>query len=183
MSVWGELLKSIQSVIKPTSDGNMAIMSHYHEKGHAGKLFMAVHRLADLDIATPFNFHILTPAAASGYVHLKVKIVPSAALTSVILFEGATKSGNGTALGSKNVLRDGPAGTEVLYHTPTTSVDGTTLLTIAVAAGKELKLPAIVDGVEECDLVLKAATSYLIRMTTVADNNTVDSSWMWYLEP
>lgn len=111
-----------------------------------------------------FTFHIKTGAnTAHGnlvyWAEGKIKIS---------LYKGATVTGDGTVVTTQNVNRE-TAGTPTtaVYHTPTTTADGTLFCTAKMgqaASGGIFGNPAVGGNLEGGYWLLKPNTSYLVKI-------------------
>ena len=86
----------------------------------------------------------------------------------IFIFEDATTSGGGTAATVKNSNRTiGDAGAPTVLVGPTITGDGTQLLTQAIAGGRGGNAPGG-NAERNSEIVLKASTNYLFRVTNTS---------------
>jgi len=102
--------------------------------------------------------------------------------SSVMFYEGATVTDNGTAISVYNRNRNASAYVDFLdvYHTPTVTATGTLLESNKIGSARSVGGPA---GREE-EWILKNNTIYLLRIINdTSNNNYVDVHANYYVHP
>ena len=145
------------------------LLSITHEENdiHEGKSFHAIHNFGSINTSAIKYLLISTPNSTTlAHAKFYASVTGKATLE---LFENPTVSAAGTALTEFNRYRDSvaAAATTVITHTPTRSADGT-LLDIVVGTSASIAV-----GGGQYPWILKANEEYLLKITSLADNNTV----------
>lgn len=147
-----------------------------HARVHRGDLWVHSTVTTALNDAATYVLHLKTHADVTE-THLTFDATGSGACY-VRLYEGPTVSNAGTALTPVNrqrITARQQAKSFLLYHTPTTSDNGTLLLTRYMGAGQRG------DGdMREAEWVLKANTSYLIILESDAASNIMTCNLVVY---
>ena len=152
-------------------------IEYEHHEIHAGSMFRAGEEVA-LSNAGTRVIHILTPDTTK-WAHL-VYNISNTLETEFEWFEAPTVTGNGTAVASYNRNRNSlTAATTLVFHTPTTTADGTLLSTRREGLGKTAGGTAR----SVAEWILEQNTSYMLRLTSrggAGTTNYVNWWLVWY---
>lgn len=156
-------------------NGALATIDYSHFKVHESKHFFTQNWITVSGAGTVFDF--LFDAGAANFPHFVFEFNAQTAFTFE-LYEAPTTTASGTALGVMNNNRNS-SGTPIMaaYSGPTVTVVGTLLCTDQVSAGFKEGGHAT----RESEIILKAATKYLMRLTkTDAGSGTIGYHFAWY---
>lgn len=177
---------------KSSSDGELEVLDHTHEKIHKGMFYRLCAINADLDTADELILAFKTPDTDT-----EIHIVPKLTVTTAGLWailEGPTiTAGTGTVVPainrnrrSSNVssIRDMQATPVVGQSTkdPTITVDGGTICSFLVGNGSASPFKQGGANREEEEWVLKRNTVYAFRLTGQSDDNRVSIALNFYEE-
>jgi len=150
-----------------------------HARIHKGQVWAKAAALAALNDNATYVLHVKTPSGINE-IHALFAFAASGA-GYVRLYEGPTKTDNGTEITSTVVNHNRITAQQValgtkLYHTPTTSANGTLLAEFYMGSGN--KGAGEVDRTNEW--VLAPNTSYLIIFESDAAANVMSYSIVLY---
>lgn len=151
-----------------------------HVRIHRGEIYTKSAALAAMNDGTSYVLHLKTGAAAE--YHMTFAAAGSGA-GFVRLYEDPTKTVDGTPITMLNHMRiaaNQRASTFSLFHTPTTSANGTLLAEIYLGSGN--KGAGDVDAREE-EWVLKPSSSYLLILESDAASNIMSYAIKVYEKP
>jgi hypothetical protein len=164
---------AITSGFRSDASGAYVSMNWDHAIIHKGELFAVVDIDADVDIAGPKYWHFKTPVSTSEYYHLDFEVSCDGGAL-VELFEAPTITGNGSTLAALNHNRNSSKTTDIsAYYDATTSDDGTRLSVYEIGSGGGGPNNAPGKRSRDNEFILKADTSYIIKVTTRQDNSNV----------
>lgn len=167
--------------VDPVQKATMRIDVVHHEV-HDGVAFRASHEFSGV--------------AGSGVVETLVKVGSNKNLhmafgtgvggnTRIEIFEGPTITANGTAIDKTNFRRTGtpPTSDATLFHTPTTTADGTKIIG-SVAFGGSSGATKVGGRIRQgLEFILKKSENYLVRTTNIsAGAHTICHEFEWYEE-
>lgn len=143
-----------------------------HHRIHEGRFFTVTAIAQGLAAGVPKYFMIISPPATVSIAHVIISVSVNPGAT-IEVFEAATVSNNGTALGSVNMDRNNSMiATGFAFDGPTVTSDGTNIFT-------ELVGTTITGGIggpryrNEDEIMLKPVTKYLIKTTPLANNTSL----------
>lgn len=149
-----------------------------HYKVHEGEHYTVSDHDADVDIAGPKYWHIITPGS-NIKLHAKIALLSDQA-GLVEFFENPTVTNNGTILPSYNNDRNSIRATSgTFYYDPTVSSDGTRIDTSWIGAYNQ-KTRVGGDTRRQAELILKQNESYLLKFTPEADDAKVTMLTEYY---
>jgi len=157
-----------------------------HWRIHQGTHFFAGYYWADVDTGSATVYLNLVVPAASGSKEIHARFEGTSSFNGTwALYEGASCSGNGTALTAYNSDRNSTnAATMLVYRDPTVSGAGTQIM--SQVAGSDSSTPngsRMGDTAQRGnEIILKYATKYLMAFTTKTDNCRVSMAVQWYEE-
>lgn len=160
--------------------GNFITTPQTHNFIHLGKLFITGAYDADVDIAGPKQFLLITD---SNEVHLTYEANATAGCT-IGVYEGAVASDSGTITPIRNINRtslDSVACT--FYSDPTVTDSGTVIIpTVVIGTGgaPALSVPGV--SRHDTEFALKPNTIYLFVITALSDNTKVSFTTELYEE-
>ena len=157
-----------------------------HTKTHEGKAFQAYHNEASLANGSEANIYMMTPSGSSR-IHMVYNVYGSAAFDFELLESPTVTSGTGThnqSVFNKNRSSSTSSGISSNAATPesgkfsidvTTTNDGTKVAIEFLGAHK-----AVADYSAAREIVLKASTAYVFRVTSRDNLNRVHINLDWY---
>ncbi len=152
-------------------------MSDKHYLVHEGKMFTASYSNTDLDIATPQKLLI---KIGSKDLHYNADLSGLGGVVTFTVYKSPTITNDGTEIPFYN--NNGDSSNTLLtklYHTPTTTANGTQdgapRVALGSAQGAARAGTTISSGAER---ILKANTNYLAIISTNTDN----SLWSYVIE-
>ena len=162
-------------------------IDYAHHEIHAGSSFMCSATDTDLDIGQLLNITFTTPASTLGYCHMFV----NGSCTSSALFEVleaptvTANSGTPLAVYNRNRASSAVTGCKSIATVPisgatltsTVTVGGTVIVSEGIGVGKNFGASSTRNDGE---IILKAATVYVFRITGVADNGLAGIFLSWY---
>lgn len=154
--------------------GGLVSIDSAHHKVHEGKHFYTCDWISVSGAGTSFDLFFKTNGS---FPHFKYEMTAQAAF-SFEMFEAPTTSADGTALPIFNNNRNS-ATVPVMtaFSSPTVTATGTSIHRAQLTSGQRTGGSAS----REDELILKTATSYLLRFTkTDAGSANVSWSLMWY---
>ena len=154
-------------------------IDYAHHEIHEGKHFKAGFQDTSMATDDVINLLFITPDSET-YAHWVLKGQSTGAVV-IELYEAPTTTANGTAVTVVNRDRNvvGTANTTLVYHTPTVTAVGTKL--VEKWMGNE-GFKESIGGEQRGDseLILKANTKYLVRLTAVSDGIKGAIGGDWY---
>ena len=155
------------------------IIDVVHEHIHEGKSFIATDYDADTDIVGPKYWSFITPDT-NKHIHFIFEVFANAAGV-LEFYEGPTINAAGTTLASYNMNRNitDAAGMVVKYDT-TTTADGTKLWVARLGTVGSVFVTTSGGTGTRMEFVLKRNTTYILKFTTIADNNILWANFVWY---
>ena len=153
------------------------VIDYAHHEIHEGKHFKA--GFQDIAMATNDVIELLLVTNSSKDVAHFVMTAQATGAVVVQLFRSPTSSANGTLVSILNRNENSENTSEMLvYHTPTTSADGTKISEKWV--GNE-GFKETIGGSQRgnSEIILKKDTKYLIRLTAVSDGikGAIGADW------
>ena len=162
-------------------------IGYEHHEVHDGSSFMATAIDVDLDSGELLNITFTTPALTLGGIHMIAMASNSSASKFEILEAPTVTANSGTPMSVFNRNRNSSAVTAVksiatvpisgATLTSTVTVDGTVIKTEIMGVGKNSGASGSRD---EMELILKGATTYVFRITGLADNGLASIILTWY---
>ena len=166
----------------PVSISPKPMIELAHHRIHEGNHFL-VHQVSlGVNIAFPKYYLIIPPPSAgtdTTEMHLIFEVVSQIGGT-LILFEDATISANGTALTIINNNRRSSSTSQVnVYEDPTVTTEGTTIFSERKGtASTEVELGEFFRDDEE--IILHPDKQYLLKFTPLADGANITMELNWY---
>ena len=168
--------------------GDVAVISTDHKYIHEGQAFSASIETTSIAAGGSYEIRFKTPASTVGYVHARpTSISTTANLTKLAFYEGATFSGNGTAVTPLNRNRPTSATTAAtLVGKAATSSDTGDFMyafTVGAGGGPQTRAGGGLPG-EADEWVLKADTEYLIVVSNIGSTTATVGyiNLFWYEE-
>lgn len=154
-----------------------------HHRIHNGEMWGLFDNATGVNIVTPRNWIINTPAGAP--VHFEFALAATNGFL-LELFEDTTTSADGTTLAAqvKNLNRVVPVTAVPIgfFHTPTVTGDGTRIDAQRAGGGAGgTSVRAGGQAKSDLEFVLEPSTKYMIRVTVAVDSTTVTLSGDFYL--
>lgn len=151
--------------IEVDPSGSLVFVSHEHGQIHNSNFFSAGY--LDLAVATTADIEVMFETGAAE-IHTFLKLIAGGdALFEV--FEGVTTSAAGTALTATGHYRPSPGTTSVTWtHSPTVTDYGTTLWQEYIPGGSQGQTPGAAQTVGAEQVVFKANTKYILKLTNNA---------------
>lgn len=165
--------------IRVDSQGGIPTMSEVHWQTHKGRMFTTAHYNSSLANAGVINLLIQVGAIPA---HMRLSLTASG-LSTAELFEGTTFSNAGTAMAEVNKNRaSATTATTAVTHTPTITLDGTSLgVTLVPGGAGPHAVGAQVESFEEW--LLAANTKYLLRVTNISGSAAAEGVHLNWYEP
>ncbi|PJB53625.1 MAG: hypothetical protein CO099_06245 [Bdellovibrio sp. CG_4_9_14_3_um_filter_39_7] len=183
-------LDSIEALIIATNAalaGTLIARSSTHENVHLGKTFLAFHNSSSLANGSNINIFFETSATTSAAPHIVIDASGSLAFQFEVLEGPTVTSGTGTSQSVFNKNRQS-ATTSLVYDNASTPVQNKMSIDVTVTADGTVisddYLPTgkssggILDFGRE--LILKASTKYVFRLTSLENNNICHINLDWY---
>lgn len=164
---------SRQHLIDDVTKSLIAI-DHVHHEIHDGDHYFAG-LVATKGIAESLDLLIVTPnSAARAHFASSIRVTN---IASAYLYEGVTASAAGTAMTEFNSNRNSSSTAGVVVtHTPTITDTGTLLMSVGLSDFQN----SAAESHDDDELVLKANTKYLVRVTSGANGNVITVKINWY---
>ncbi len=163
---------------KDVVHNSLSVTEVEHGMIHLGIHFIIDDYDADVDTGAPKYYLLRTPDTTMRMHFLYVGSASAAGLFE--FFEEPTITDDGTELDAVNNERnsDNTADFDVFVG-PTVTDDGARLAVGLVGGGRGIGATGGV-SVRHNELVLRQNTDYLVKFTTIADNNRVTVNLEWY---
>ena len=151
-----------------------------HAAIHDGKGFWLWQEDVDFDAAVPILFDILAPA--THHAHLKtVEVYHSATSALLEIIEGPTITPGTTPVPIYNLNRNSAEESGVsIFSDPSGISAGTVLLSATLLTGGPVA--PIVDKTTDREIILKASTRTLVRLTSAQDNQLGRVGLFFYMD-
>jgi len=163
-----------------SNNGLLGVIDGEHYQIHEGNHFFATDIDSDVDIASPKLWLVIAPPSKTAHLLMTVHSSKNGTLE---IFEAPTTTDDGTAVTAFNNDRRGggpQAATLQVLKDPTVSDNGTLLFTQVMGddstSGKGTGGPAE----PESELIVNESTKYLIKYTSLSDNNRLSIDVDWY---
>lgn len=172
------------ATLKDEFNGSTVGENINHWRIHQGQVFMAFVNESNLANATTLQLYFKTPASPALAPHL-IAAINGSENFDFELIEAPTVSGTGTQVEVFNKNRQSSVVSSVLdiestvgYATqdPTTVSGGTVIRSELLGASNKEGQQLSFDG----ELILKADTNYVFKITSRANNNRVHINLEWY---
>ena len=166
----------------PVSISPKPMIELAHHRIHEGNHFF-VHRISlGINIASP-KYYLIVPPPTAGADTIEMHVifeVDSDKGGTLILFEDATVSANGTALTIiNNNRRSSSASDANIYEDPTVTVEGTSLFEDRKGtATTEAELGEFIRDEEE--IIFHPDKKYLLKFTPLANGANITMEIYWY---
>jgi hypothetical protein len=182
MHIHGQQISGRSQVFRQDDDySGLVVLDSMHHMIHSGKAFVYPNYDADVDIAGPKYFRLIT--GANKEVHFDFSCTLLTAGT-VSLIEAPTTSGNGSDVSAaiKNLNRRSSITPELaIWEDPTVTVEtGVVGLWRIGTAGGFANSSVGGLGSNRQEYILKASTVYAFKILTDADNNRSWLEFRWY---
>ena len=163
---------------KDPYSGCLGSIDSAHLRVHKGQAYTASYY--DAALADTTSISILFTTDSTTYPHI-ITSVSSSGNASVLFYEGATTSNDGTAVVTINRNRNSSnVNGLTVTHTPTVTTNGTLIYEDYIPAGEKSKATGGSDGWGD-ELVLKPSTKYLLVLTNDSGASAIVSvSAGWY---
>ena len=171
--------------INTTLGGTLITRDRVHQHGHDGKLFMGFHNSSSLGSGSTINVFLETPA--SPQCHLLFNVTGSDAFDFEVLEAPTVTSNTGahnkeafnknrTSATASTIQDNATSPNAGRYSTDVTvTADGTVLVTDVFGSNKSGGDYSLIR-----ELILKASTKYVFRLTSRAAGNRVHINLDWY---
>lgn len=150
-----------------------------HQKIHEGRAFIVTDVDTDVDIAGPKYYRFTTPNT-DVEIHFVFSVFCNAAAV-IQFYENPTINAAGTEMTAYNMYRDNSqSATLTARYDCTTTSDGTLIYSGRVGtSGVPVSNSGGVGGSRH-EFILKQNEDYVLKITTVADNNATAVDFTWY---
>lgn len=174
---------TIIRTLHASADGILITIPYNTEQTHQGRFFFANFYDAAVEAGTNIDLLMVTGATYSPHVAVMCDM---GAESTISIYEAVTASSNGTELSALNANRvSANAATASVFHTPTVTDTGTTLLLnhyISGGGGGNATGGSSTDFARITELVLKLSTKYLFRVTNQSNGAVKGSAQLGWFE-
>jgi hypothetical protein len=165
----------------------LTTIDYAHHEIHDGSSYFICTTNEDFDTAELLNITFTTPALTVAGIHILFKVSNTAASRFEILEAPTVTANSGSALAVYNMNRNSANVTSVksiatvpisgATLTSTVTVDGTVIYTDLAGLGRD---GGYSEKTHSGEIILKASTTYVFRLTGLADNGLASINLSWY---
>lgn len=179
--------RTIVEEIRTSDDGCLVTIPYNTEQTHQGRFFFTNYYNATIANGATIELLVTTGSATTPHI---ATMIDTGAASTLSIYEGVSTSSDGTSLTCFNANRlSANVTTASAFHTPTITDTGTTLLlnhyipgSTGGSGGSARIGGSSTDFARITELVLKASTKYLFRVTNVSGGTIAGSIQLGWFE-